>query len=385
MLPYSRQLITAEDIDAVKRVLESDYITQGPMVVNFENDISKYCNSKYSLTTNSATSALHLACLALGLKAGDFLWTSANTFVASSNCALYCGARVDFLDINPLTLNLDCDLLEEKLIDAEKKGVLPKILIAVHFAGLPCDMERIGRLGKKFNFRIIEDASHGLGSRDRIYQTGSCAFSDCTIFSFHPVKIITTGEGGAITTNSETLYQRCKLLRSHGITKDSDEFEDVNVGNWHYEQQLLGFNYRLTDIQAALGMSQLKRLNMYVEKRNRIASLYREKLASLDIKMQEVNKKMYSSYHLFPIQINSKLDRNFFYNELRAKGIGVNVLYKPVYLHPFYREMGFKLGYCPNAENYYERSVCLPIFPGLEELDFDYVVDSVHEFFSHRK
>jgi UDP-4-amino-4,6-dideoxy-N-acetyl-beta-L-altrosamine transaminase len=381
MLPYSRQLITAEDIEAVKRVLESEYITQGPAVKVFEDDLSTYCNSKYSIATNSATSALHLACLALELKAGDFLWTSPITFVASANCALYCGASVDFIDINPHTLNLDCEALEEKLIDAEKKGILPKILVAVHFGGLPCDMEKISKLGKKYNFRIIEDASHALGSKDGDYLTGSCEFSDITIFSFHPVKIITSGEGGAITTNSESLYRRCILLRSHGITKDEEFFEDISDGSWCYEQQALGYNYRLTDIQAALGASQLKRLNSYIDLRNDVAKFYTGKFAKLDINMQTVTEVKRSSYHLFPIQLNNKVDRKNLFDFLRAKSIGVNVLYKPVYLQPYYRKLGFKLGYCPNAENYYERSICLPIFPAINKEECEYVVNSVFQYY----
>ena len=367
MLPYSRQLITAEDIAAVKQVLQSEYITQGPAVKIFEDDLSEYCKSKYSVVTNSATSALHLACLALGLKAGDYLWTSPITFVASANCALYCGASVDFVDINPHTLNLDCQALEEKLIDAEKKGALPKILVAVHFGGLPCEMERIAELGRKYNFRVIEDASHALGSRDGDCITGSCKFSDITIFSFHPVKIITSGEGGAITTNSKSLYLRCLLLRSHGITREEEFFEDISDGDWYYEQQALGYNYRLTDIQAALGASQLKRINTYIENRNDIARFYIQKFDTLDINMQAVEPSKLSSYHLFPIQVNNGVDRKKLFDYLRAKKIGVNVLYKPVYLQPYYRKLGFKLGYCPNAESYYQRSICLPIFPAIKE------------------
>ncbi|EAT12527.1 UDP-4-amino-4,6-dideoxy-N-acetyl-beta-L-altrosamine transaminase [Bermanella marisrubri] len=375
MIPYGRQNVNQEDIDSVIEVLESDYLTQGKMVNTFEDAICKKVSAKYAVAVNSATSALHLACKALELGPGDLAWTSAISFVASANCALYCGADIDFIDIERETVNISVSELEQKLQRCLDQSLpLPKVLIVVHMAGHSADMKGIKQLSEQYGFRIIEDASHAIGSRYLNESVGSCQFSDAAIFSFHPVKIITTGEGGVLTTNCETIANTAKLLRSHGITRDN---HDRNEG-WYYEQLQLGFNYRLTDIQAALGFSQLKRLDEFVKKRQEKASYYIEQLSKLDLLLPNVNQLQSASWHLFIIQLK-RHDRHSIFDCLRKKGIGVNVHYIPIYLQPYYRDKGFSSGYCPNAENYYSSALSLPLYPDLTKENQKYIIDVLKE------
>ena len=370
MIPYGKQNITDQDITSVIEVLRSDYLTQGPVVPNFEKSLAKYAKSKYAVAVNSATSALHIACLSLGLKKGDILWTSPISFVASSNCALYCGADVDFVDIDPQTYNMSTSQLEKKLIKAKKLNKLPKIIIPVHLAGQSCDMEKIHTLSKKFGFKIIEDASHAIGGKYKGKNIGNCTYSDITIFSFHPVKIITTGEGGAILTNDEKICGKAQQLRSHGITRDPREMTKHIDGPWYYEQIDLGFNYRMTDLQAALGISQLKRIDSFIKKRQKIAGLYNRLLANskLILPYQKIDTK--SSFHLYIIRVpsNSSLIRSELFERLLANGILVNLHYIPIYKHPYYQTK-YKIKYSdfPQAEKYYAEAISLPIFYDLKE------------------
>ncbi|MBU3568169.1 UDP-4-amino-4,6-dideoxy-N-acetyl-beta-L-altrosamine transaminase [Polynucleobacter alcilacus] len=379
-IPYGRQDISQDDIDEVVAVLRSDFLTQGPVVPSFENSVAQFCGAKYAVAVNSATSALHIACLALGVGEGDIVWTTPITFVASANCALYCGAEIDFIDIDPFTYNLNASLLADKLAEAEKIGQLPKVLIPVHLCGQSCDMAKIYELSLKYGFKIIEDASHAIGAKYKGEPIGSGRYSDITVFSFHPVKIITTGEGGMATTNSESLAKRMQLFRSHGIRALSDKAHHLNNEIWNYEQIELGFNYRMTDLQAALGLSQMDRLNYFVECRNNIASRYDEALVDLPLITPWQHQDSNSSYHLYPIRIKAPFgekNQREIYDELRRSGIGVNLHYIPVYRQPFYASRGFFAGYCPEAENYYHQAISLPIFPALSHEDQDYVIDAV--------
>ena len=377
-IPYGRQNITEEDIDAVVNVLKSDYLTQGPKVPEFENSIKEHCNVEYALAMNSATSALHVACLALDVGQGDIVWTTPITFVASANCALYCGATVDFVDIDPRTYNLSIQSLEHKLEAAKEQGKLPKVVIPVHLCGQPCDMERIYQLSKMYGFSIIEDASHAIGGKYKNQPIGNCQYSDITIFSFHPVKIITTAEGGIATTKSEGLAQKMDLLRSHGITRDSDLMTHEPDGPWYYQQVDLGYNYRMTEMQAALGVSQIKRLSSISKSRHEIANRYNEKLASLAVIVPFQIQESYSGLHLYVIRL--KLDEIKpthleVFKALRAANIGVNLHYIPVHLQPYYKErFGFKLGDFPQAEQYYEEAISLPLYPDLSIESQDKVV-----------
>ena len=368
VIPYGRQDLNDDDIDAVLGVLRSDFLTQGPTVPAFESDVKSITKAAHAVAFNSATSALHVACLALGLGKGDLLWTTPNTFVASSNCGLYCGAQVDFVDIDPQTLNMSVIKLEEKLVDAKRNGRLPKILVPVHFAGQPTEQEKISALATKYGFKILEDASHSIGASRNGEPVGSSRWSDITVLSFHPVKIITTGEGGMALCNDEKLAERMRLLRSHGITREPALMETQDPKPWQYEQQLLGLNYRMTDIQAALGRSQLTRLNIFVEKRNALAKLYCESLAKLPLQLPKTLKENYSSYHLYVVRLKlaeiSKTHRQVF-EELRSRGLGVNLHYMPVYLQPYYRKLGFDPGLCPEAERYYNEAITLPLFTRL--------------------
>lgn len=367
-IPYGRQDIDGEDIQAVINVLKSDFLTQGPVVNSFEAAISSYVGAQYAVACNSATSALHLACLALGVGHGDRVWTSAITFVASSNCALYCGAEVDFVDIDLATYNMSIEALTEKLIIAKNSGALPKVVIPVHMAGQSCDMEAINVLSQVYGFKVIEDASHAIGGRYREDLIGSCKFSDITVFSFHPVKIITTGEGGMAVTNNSILAEKMSLLRSHGITRDPIQMQSKSHGPWFYEQIDLGFNYRMTDIQAALGLSQSKKIEHYVHCRNEIAERYKSVLRNLSVTLPKVVENNYSAFHLFVILLSTgtaKSKHLEVFSQLREGGIGVNIHYIPVYLQPYYQKKGFKKGYCPNAEDYYSRAISLPVFPAL--------------------
>lgn len=382
MIPYGRQEITDADITAVTEVLRSDFLTQGPAVPAFESAVVGYAGAKHAVAVNSATSALHVACLALGLKAGDTLWTSPITFVASANCALYCGASVDFVDIEPATFNMSVSALETKLEQAERAGTLPKIVVPVHMCGQSCDMESIYRLSKKYGFRVIEDASHAIGGRYRGENIGNCRYSDITIFSFHPVKIITSAEGGMALTNDPALAQAMDLLRSHGITRNPGLMTQPTDGPWYYQQIKLGFNYRMTDLQAALGLSQMNRLDGYVSRRHEIVRRYNETLAHLPLATPWQNPDAYSSFHLYVVRLipqPGQKSRREVFESMRARGVGVNVHYIPVHTQPYYQDRGFAVGAFPEAERYYAEALSLPLYPGLSGDDQDYVVRSLEE------
>jgi UDP-4-amino-4,6-dideoxy-N-acetyl-beta-L-altrosamine transaminase len=375
-LPYGRQTITEDDIAAVEAVLRSPFLTQGPAVPAFEQAVAAKVRAAHAVAVNSATSALHIACLALGLGPGDRLWTSPITFVASANCGRYCGAHVDFVDIDPATGLISVAALERKLQQAEQNGTLPKVVVPVHLSGVSCDMAAIGALAQRYGFAVLEDASHAIGGRYRGEPVGNCRHSSITVFSFHPVKIITTGEGGLATTNDPQLAEQMAELRSHGIVREQERFEQPPAGPWVYEQQQLGFNYRITDIQAALGLSQLQRLDIIVAERNRQLQRYRELLADLPVQLLEVPADVLSSVHLAVIrlqQASAEQHRQVF-EGLRAAGIGVQLHYSPVHLQPYYRRLGFDEGQFPEAEAYASSSISLPLFPGLTAIDQERVV-----------
>jgi len=384
MIPYGRQEITEEDIEAVVKVLHSDFLTQGPAVPAFEQKLCDYTGANHVIAVNSCTAALHIACLALGLGPGDILWTSPITFVASANCALYCGASVDFVDIEPDTALMSVEKLKEKLEHAEKEGKLPKIVVPVHFAGQPCDMEEIHALGQKYGFKIIEDAAHAIGSTYKGEPTGSCRYSDITVFSYHPVKIITTGEGGAALTNDLQLAERMELLRSHGITRDSEKMVEESHGPWYYEQIDLGFNYRMTDLQAALGSSQLARMHLYVSRRGEVARWYDDHFESLPVNPLEQKSDRSSVHHLYVIRVEGGEDeKKHIHQQLIEAEIGVNLHYIPVYRQPYYHrsvqggrgeEMRLK-----GAEAYYARAVSLPIFSTIQPVQMARVVQAVSQ------
>lgn len=377
MIPYGKQEISQQDIDAVINVLQSDFLTQGPQVPAFEKSLTDFTGAKHALAVNSATSALHIACLALGLGEGDLLWTTPVTFVASSNCGLYCGAAIDFVDIDAATYNLCPIKLEEKLIAAKAKGRLPKVLVAVHLCGQPCDMKAISRLAKEYNFKVIEDASHAIGGSYLDSPIGSCQYSDITVFSFHPVKIVTTAEGGAALTNDSNLATQMNLFRSHGITRDPDLMVGESDGDWYYQQIELGYNYRMTELQAALGVSQMSRLSEFVAARHVLANRYNEQLKNLPITLPYQLPDTYSGLHLYVIrlQLNSidKTHKQVF-DELRANGIGVNLHYIPVHTQPYYQELGFKSGDFPESEHYYREAISLPMFHAMTVEQQDEVV-----------
>lgn len=380
-IPYSRQNISRQDIKAVIKTLKSDFLTQGPVVPEFENAVAAYCGAKYGVATNSATSALHIALLALDVRPGDRVWTSPNSFVASANSALYCGAKIDFVDIEQQTYNMDTSCLQRKLERAEKLGILPKVVIPVHFAGQSCDMEKIYELSKKYGFRIIEDASHAIGGRYQNEVVGKCQFSDVTVFSFHPVKIITTGEGGMAITNNQGLDQIMRMLRSHGTTVEKASMVTrPSKEIWNYQQIELGFNYRMTDIQAALGLSQLKNLDNFVFRRNKIAQKYNKDLEGLPLTVPHVREDILSSYHLYPIRIKnqeSKKSRFEIYRMLKGEGIEVNIHYIPIHLQPFYSKLGFKRGMFPQSEMYFSDTISLPIFPSMTKRQLNYVINTL--------
>ena len=386
MINYSRQEITEEDIAEVDKVLRSDFLTQGPTVPRFEQNVANYCGVSNAIAVNSATSALHISCLALNLGPGDWLWTSPNTFVASANCGLYCGANIDFVDIDPKTYNMSVDALTEKLIHAEKLGKLPKIVIPVHFAGQPCDMPAIYDLSKHYGFKIIEDASHAIGSSYDKNKVGSCVHSDITVFSFHPVKIITTAEGGMALTNDKDIADRLFRLRTHGITNDKKIMEERPKDEiWNYQQIELGFNYRMNDIQSALGISQLKRLDGYIKRRHEIAKYYDVELENLQLFTPWQSPNVYSSYHLYPIIIKANLDfknQGEVYNELRENNIAANLHYIPIHRHPYYENLGFKKNDFPVAEKFYREVISIPIYATLQEAHQEHVIDTLKKVMS---
>ena len=373
MIPYGRQDINQADIDAVVAVLRSDFLTQGPAVPAFENAVASYCGVQHAVAVNSATSALHIACLALGVGKGDVVWTTPITFVASANCALYCGATVDFVDIDPLTYNLSVDRLAEKLEQAAQTGKLPKVVIPVHLCGQACDMVAIYALGQRYGFKIIEDASHAIGGRYKDEPIGNCKYSNITVFSFHPVKIITTGEGGMAVTDDAALAKQMRLLRSHGISGAAADMQArPSEEIWNYQQIDLGFNYRMTDIQAALGISQMMRLDEFVTKRHAIAQRYDHELSDLFVQTPWQHPDAYSAYHLYPVCIQQNArgtTQRQAYDALQAEGINVNLHYIPVYRQPFYEAMGFKTGYCPGAEQYHQQSLSIPIYTTLSNAE----------------
>ncbi len=377
MIPYGRQDITQSDIDAVIEVLQSDFLTQGPKVPVFEQLVATKVGAKHAIAVNSATSALHIACMALGLGEGDWLWTTSITFVASANCGLYCGAQIDFIDIDPRTYNLCSKALEKKLVAAKRDGKLPKILVAVHLCGQPCDMKSIHKLSQLYGFKVIEDASHAIGGKYQGEYVGNSRYSDITVFSFHPVKIITTAEGGIALTNDDQLAEKMNLFRSHGITREQDLMTHESDGPWYYQQIELGYNYRMTELQAALGISQLARLDAYVNRRHELATRYDNLLQDLMVTKPWQQPESYSGLHLYVIRL--QLDRisathHQVFVSLREKGIGVNLHYIPVHLQPYFQNMGFKMGDYPEAERYYSEAISLPMYQGLTDLQQNEVV-----------
>ncbi|MBL8429922.1 MAG: UDP-4-amino-4,6-dideoxy-N-acetyl-beta-L-altrosamine transaminase [Dechloromonas sp.] len=381
-IPYGRQSISDADIQAVVSVLYSDFLTQGPAIPSFEQAVIAHCGARHALAVNSATSALHIACLSLGLGPGDWLWTSPITFVASANCALYCGARVDFVDIDPRTYNLCPEALERKLLKAQRENRLPKVVIPVHLCGQPCDMVRIHALGQRFGFRIIEDASHAIGGKYQGEPIGNCRYSDITVFSFHPVKIITTAEGGMAVTNAPDLANAMSLLRSHGITRDVEQMTHTPDGPWYYQQIALGFNYRMTDMQAALGASQMSRLGEFVAKRHTIAEHYERLMADLPVTLPWQHPDGYSGLHLYVIRLQTeRITRTHpgVFESLRKQGIGVNLHYIPVHTQPYYARMGFCPEDFPQAMQYYAQAISLPMYPDLTEAMQEQVVGALAE------
>lgn len=377
MIPYGRHEITPADIDAVVDVLQSDFLTQGPVVPLFEKAVAEYCGVQHVVAVNSATSALHVACLALGLGSGDWMWTSPITFVASANCGRYCGAHVDFVDIDPRTYNLCPRALERKLLQAGREGRLPKVVVPVHFSGQSCEMAAIHALSQQYGFKIIEDASHAIGGKYKEEPVGSCRFSDIAVFSFHPVKIITAAEGGMALTKDRALATKMSLLRSHGITRDPSQMTHDPDGPWYYQQVELGFNYRMTELQAALGMAQMRRLDHYVARRHQIARRYDQMLSDLPITIPWQREDGYSAMHLYVIRLRRDLGgmtQRRVFDSMREQGIGVNLHYIPVYRQPYYQQMGFREAECPEAERYYSEAITLPMFPTISDAQQNEVV-----------
>jgi UDP-4-amino-4,6-dideoxy-N-acetyl-beta-L-altrosamine transaminase len=383
LIQYGRQDINQADIDAVVEVLRSDFLTQGPVVSAFESAVAKYCSAQHAVAVNSATSALHIACLALGVGKGDVVWTTPITFVASANCALYCGATVDFVDIDPCTYNLSVACLSEKLAQAEKTGNLPKVVIPVHLCGQPCDMASIHALSERYGFKVIEDASHAIGGRYKGEPIGNCRYSEITVFSFHPVKIITSGEGGMALTNDKQLAKRMRLLRSHGITSDVVEMNPRKPQEiWNYQQIDLGFNYRMTDIQGALGLSQMQRIDEFVCARHALAKRYDQMFSGLPVLTPWQDADSYSGYHLYVIRLKlgeiNKTHRQV-YEALHAEEVIVNLHYIPIYRQPYYEQLGFSVGYCQEAEQYYSEAISIPMYPGLSVMQQDQVVSALRK------
>lgn len=383
MLPYGKQSIIEADIEAVVEVLRSDFVTQGPMVPRFEEAVSQSCGNPHAVALSNGTAGLHVALRCMGVGHGDWVWTSPISFVASANAARYCGAKVDFVDVSPGTANLCPDQLELKLIQAEKDGVLPKVVVPVHFGGQPCEMERIAQLADTYGFRLVEDAAHALGASYQGEPVGSCRWSDATVFSFHPVKIITTGEGGMVTTADDALAQRMTEFRTHGITRDSERMQGESDGPWYYQQLELGYNYRMTDIQAALGASQMVRLKAFIERRGELANLYDERLSGLQsfCLPLERSREVTSAWHLYVIRLSGEAStkRREIFERMRELGIGVNVHYIPIHLQPDFAQYGFQRGMFPMAESYYQSCLTLPLFPLMEDADVDLVVSALQK------
>ena len=377
MIPYGKQDIQPEDIQAVIDVLQSDFLTQGPNVPLFEQKLCEYTGAKHAIAVNSATSALHIACLALGLGQEDWLWTSPISFLASSNCALYCGAKVDFVDIDAKTYNLSVSALSEKLEEAKKQNKLPKIVVPVHLCGQSCEMAEIYALSQEYGFKIIEDASHAVGAKYQEQPVGNCQYSDITVFSFHPVKIITTAEGGVAMTNQADLAEKMALFRSHGLTRNEMQMQGNCQGAWYYQQIELGYNYRMTELQAALGVSQITRLEEYVLKRQQLAKRYDQELVNLPITLPFQHPDTYSSYHLYPILTSSGNERKALFDYLRVEGVGVNVHYIPIHTQPYYQRLGFKEGRFPIAEDYYKRTISIPLFAQLTDDEQQYIIEKL--------
>ena len=384
MISYSKQYIDKKDIEAVVKVLKSDYLTTGPLVPKFEKKISGKVDSKFAVAVNSATSALHISCLALGLKKGDLIWTSPNSFVASANCGLYCGAKVDFIDINLVDYNIDIDLLKKKLAKAELDKQLPKIIIPVHYAGQSCDMREIKKLSKKYKFKIIEDASHAFGGKYLNDPVGNCKYSDIAVFSFHPVKIITTTEGGAAVTNNAGIYAKLKALRSHGISRNEENYSEKEKIRSSFKQKLLGFNYRMTDVQAALGISQMNKLNNFLSKRIEIKKIYDKFLNIENIIIPRINSFSKSTFHLYAIQVKPNKIKGIFRDnllkELKKKKINATIHYIPIHYHPYYKKMGFKKKQFKNSEKFYEQAISLPIHPALKISEIKYVIKIIKDY-----
>ena len=378
MISYGRQTIAQADVDALVAVLRSDFLTQGPAVPKFEAAVAERVGADHAVAVNSGTSALHVACLALDLGPGDLLWTVPNTFVASANCSRFCGADVDFVDIDPLTWNMSVERLRGKLVDARRSGKLPKVVVPVHFGGQPTDQEQIWNLAQEFGFRVLEDASHAIGASRNGESVGSCRWSDITVFSFHPVKIITTGEGGMALTNDSELVRQMATLRSHGVIRDEDRLLKTAPGAWYYEQQELGFNYRMTDIHAALGISQIERLEEFVERRNELARRYDEAFHGLPLRLPTIREENHSAFHLYVVRLmGERVSHPEVFAELRRCGIGVNVHYMPVHLQPYYRGLGFGPGTYPEAEAHGDTAITLPLYPALSKAEQDHVIDSL--------
>jgi UDP-4-amino-4,6-dideoxy-N-acetyl-beta-L-altrosamine transaminase len=387
MIPYGRQSLDSADIDAVLEVLHSDWLTQGPSIERFENAVAQRCEARYAVAVCNATAALHIACLAAGLGPGDHLWTSPNTFLASANCGRYCGATVDFVDIDPHTWNLDARLLASKLARAEAAGILPKVVVAVAFAGQSCDMHAIAALAERYGFVLIEDAAHALGADYAGRPVGCGAHAMMTVFSFHPVKIITSGEGGMVLTNDARLAERLQRLRSHGMTRDPAQMDEVSHGPWYYQQVELGYNYRMTDIQAALGHSQLSKLDAFIARRRYLAERYGQLLSDLPLNLPGAQAQAQSAWHLYVVRVQTDqlaVTHRQIFEGLRAAGIGVNLHYIPVHLQPYYREQGFAAGDFPEAEHYYAQAISLPMFPALTEDQQDEVISALRQQLERR-
>ena len=384
MIPYSRQCIDKQDINEIVNVLKGKFVTSGPKITEFENKIKNFTQSNHAIAVNSATSALHIACIALGLKKNDYLWTSPISFVASSNCALYCGAKVDFVDIDLKSYNISVSELEKKLSIAKKEKKLPKILVVVNFAGQPCQLDKIKSLSKKYKFKILEDSSHALGAYYKKQILGNCYYSDISVFSFHPVKIITTLEGGMVVTNNTKIAKKLIMLRNHGIVRDKNSLIKKKITNWYYEQHMLGYNYRMNDVQAALGISQLKKIDFFYKKRLFVKNFYDKNLKNLPLEIPQINKLAKSSLHLYVVLLNRELakkTRDKLINFLRRKKIETNVHYIPIYSQPYYKKLGFKKKNFPNAEDYFQRAISLPIHPMLNQKNLEYIVKQIKNFF----